>query len=113
MIRFHNILKYLIYFYISFGSGYMSPSTGIILNNEMDDFSSPGVINSFGFPSSPSNFIEPGKRPMSSMCPSIITDRNGDFVLGVGAAGGSKITLATAYVKLISLSKLIRFWFNF
>lgn len=79
----------------------MSPNTGIILNNEMDDFSTPGVINYYGIPSSPANFIEPGKRPMSSMCPTIITDQKGDFVLGVGAAGGSKITLASAYVRLL------------
>lgn len=82
----------------------MSPSTGILLNNEMDDFSTPGVINYYGIPSSPANFIEPGKRPMSSMCPTIFTDRNGDFVLGVGAAGGSKITLATAYVWIFFLN---------
>lgn len=76
----------------------MSPSTGITLNNEMDDFSTPGLVNYYGIPSSPANFIEPGKRPMSSMCPTIITDKNGDLVLAAGAAGGSKITLATAYV---------------
>ncbi|CAI6343242.1 unnamed protein product [Macrosiphum euphorbiae] len=89
-----------------FGCGFMSPSTGILLNNEMDDFSTPGVINYYGIPSSPANFIEPGKRPMSSMCPTIFTDKNGDFVLGVGAAGGSKITLATAYVSALNL------WYN-
>ncbi|XP_025200825.1 glutathione hydrolase 1 proenzyme-like isoform X1 [Melanaphis sacchari] len=88
---------------IYFGSGFVSPSTGINLNNEMDDFSTPGVINFYGIPSSPANFIEPGKRPMSSMSPTIITDRKGDFVLGVGAAGGSKITLATAYVTALKL----------
>lgn len=87
--------------YISFGCGFMSPNTGIIFNNEMDDFSTPGVINAFGIPSSPSNFIVPGKRPMSSMCPTIFTDKNGEFVLGAGAAGGSKITLATAYVRIM------------
>lgn len=79
----------------------MSPSTGIILNNQMDDFSTPGVVNFYGIPSSPSNFIQPGKRPMSSMCPSIITDENGDLILAMGAAGGSKITVTTAYVRFI------------
>lgn len=90
-------------FYLSFGSGFTSPSTGIILNNEMDDFSTPGGVNSYDFPSSPANYIEPYKQPMSSMCPSIFTDKNGDFAFAVGAAGGSKITLATAYVSLFYL----------
>jgi gamma-glutamyltranspeptidase/glutathione hydrolase/leukotriene-C4 hydrolase len=76
----------------------MSPSTGMILNNEMNDFSTPGITNHYGIPSSPSNFIKPGKRPQSSMCPSIFTNENGEFVLAAGAAGGSKITIATAYV---------------
>ncbi|XP_022163024.1 gamma-glutamyltranspeptidase 1-like [Myzus persicae] len=86
-----------------FGCGFTSPSTGILLNNEMDDFSTPGVVNYYGIPSSPANYIEPGKRPMSSMCPTIITDKNKDFVLAVGAAGGSKITLAIAYVSALKL----------
>ncbi|XP_027844972.1 scoloptoxin SSD14-like isoform X3 [Aphis gossypii] len=89
-----------------FGCGFMSPSTGILLNNQMDDFSTPGVTNYYGIPSSPANFIEPGKRPLSSMCPTIFTDKNGDFVLGAGAAGGSKITISTAYVSAYKL------WYN-
>jgi len=84
----------------------VSPRTGILLNNEMDEFSTPGVTNYYGIPSSPANFIAPGKRPMSSMCPAIITDKNGDFDLGAGAVGGSKITLATAYVRMIYLNEL-------
>jgi len=79
----------------------MSPNTGIIFNNQMNDFSTPGVSNHYGIPSSPSNFIKPGKRPMSSMCPTIFTDEHGDFVLAAGAAGGSKITLATSYVRFL------------
>lgn len=82
----------------SFGCGYVSPSTGILLNSEMDSFSAPGHISFYKFPSSPANFMEPGKRPMSSMCPTIFTDQDNNFVLGIGAAGGSKITLSTAYV---------------
>ncbi|KAL5244956.1 hypothetical protein ACI65C_012366 [Semiaphis heraclei] len=63
-----------------FGSGFVSPSTGIIFNNQMNDFSTPGVINFYRIPSSPANYIEPGKRPMSSMSPTIFTDTNGDFM---------------------------------
>jgi len=73
----------------------------------MNDFSTPGVSNHYGIPSSPSNFIKPGKRPMSSMCPTIFTDENGDFVLAAGAAGGSKITLATSYVRFLWFINLI------
>lgn len=56
-----------------YGAGVLSPSTGIILNNEMGDFSIPTEVSSDKLPPSPSNFIEPKKRPLSSMTPIIIT----------------------------------------
>ncbi|KAI1327608.1 gamma-glutamyltransferase [Xylariaceae sp. FL0255] len=82
-----------------FGNLQMVPSTGIILNNEMNDFSIPGVRNEFGFAPAVSNFIRAGKRPLSSITPVIVEDgKTGEFVLAVGAAGGSRIISATAQV---------------
>lgn len=86
---------------LSFGSTVVSKSTGIILNNEMDDFSTPGIENDFGFRPSPANFIRPGKRPLSSMCPNVILNENGDVVFVSGSAGGSKITTTVSYVSAI------------
>lgn len=77
----------------------MSPSTGIIFNNEMADFSIPNQKSNNGIPPLKNNFIKPGKRPLSSISPTIFTDGDGNFVFGVGAAGGTKIFSATAYVR--------------
>lgn len=70
--------------------------TGIILNDEMDDFSTPGNVNIYGIPPSESNYIKPGKRPMSSMAPTIIVNKHGDVDLVIGSAGGSRITTSIA-----------------
>lgn len=87
----------------SFGAGIRSTSTGIILNDEMDDFSTPGTVNEFGVPASPANYIRPRKRPMSSMVPTVIVDKDGHPRLIVGAAGGTKITTSVTLVILNNL----------
>ncbi|KOC08849.1 gamma-glutamyltranspeptidase [Aspergillus flavus AF70] len=78
-----------------FGSKVMVPETGIIMNNEMDDFSTPGSSNAFGYVPSEANFIRPGKRPLSSITPTIVTHQNGSVFFVAGSAGGSRIITAT------------------
>ena len=75
----------------SFGSKVVIPGTGIVMNNEMDDFAlQPGVPNFFGLLGAEANAVAPGKRPLSSMSPTIVL-RGGKPVLSVGAAGGPTI----------------------
>ncbi|KAM0974782.1 glutathione hydrolase 3 [Malus sylvestris] len=82
-----------------FGGGVLSPSTGIILNNEMDDFSTPTEVSPDHLPPAPANFIEPNKRPLSSMTPLIITKDN--QLAGVlGGSGGMNIIPAVTQVFL-------------
>jgi gamma-glutamyltranspeptidase/glutathione hydrolase len=78
-----------------FGSQVMVPETGVVMNDEMDDFSQPGRKNAFGFVPSPSNFIRPGARPLSSITPVIVEYPNGTLYFVTGAAGGSKILSST------------------
>ncbi|KAF6159480.1 hypothetical protein GIB67_032251, partial [Kingdonia uniflora] len=59
-----------------FGAGVLSPSTGIVLNNEMDDFSTPIENTTDKLPPAPTNFIEPNKRLLSSMTPIIVLKVN-------------------------------------
>ena len=91
MDRFGNALSMTYTLNYSFGSRQMAEGTGILLNNEMDDFSAkPGVPNGFGLLGGEANAIEPGKRPLSSMTPTIVF-RDGEPHLVTGSPGGSKI----------------------
>lgn len=73
-----------------FGSGFMPPHTGVILNDEMDDFvSKPGVPNGFGLVGNSANAIAPHKRPLSSMMPTFLYTPRGQAILGT--PGGSRI----------------------
>ncbi|KZV73343.1 gamma-glutamyltranspeptidase [Peniophora sp. CONT] len=83
-----------------FGSQVLDPVTGIIMNDEMDDFSVPGTPNGFGLWPSPFNYPEPGKRPLSSTVPMIVEDTKGDLELVLGGSGGSRIFPAVFQVML-------------
>ncbi len=75
----------------SYGSGFVAEGTGVLLNNEMDDFNvRPGEPNSYGLIGGVENRVEAGKRPLSSMTPTLIS-RDGQFVAAIGAPGGSRI----------------------
>ena len=79
----------------SFGSTVVAPGTGFLLNNEMDDFTvKPGVPNLFGLVQGKANSIAPGKRPLSSMSPTLVT-KDGKTFLVVGSPGGSRIITIT------------------
>ncbi|GGZ00689.1 gamma-glutamyltranspeptidase [Novosphingobium colocasiae] len=74
-----------------FGSGLIAGKTGFFLNNEMDDFTAkPGVPNGFGLVQGAANAIAPGKRPLSSMTPTIVT-KDGKVFMITGSPGGSTI----------------------
>lgn len=82
-----------------FGALMLSPSTGIVLNNEMDDFSTPTEISPDMLPPAPANFIRPNKRPLSSMSPTIVL-KGGQLAGVLGGSGGLKIIPAVVQVFL-------------
>ena len=76
---------------MSYGGGFLGEGGGFFLNNEMDDFSSkPGIPNAFGLVGNDANAIEPGKRPLSSMTPTIVLKDKKPFII-LGSPGGSTI----------------------
>ncbi|KAL8957666.1 MAG: hypothetical protein Q9183_005995 [Haloplaca sp. 2 TL-2023] len=85
----------------------MVPSNGIILNNQMNDFSIPNISNVFGYEPSPANYIAPGKRPLSSMSPVIAETRASHSpnpgIVVLGSAGGSRIITAVVQLALSTL----------
>lgn len=86
-----------------FGSLLTVPEFGIVLNNEMDDFTTiPGAPNAFGLRQSDRNLPEPGKRPLSSMSPTILV-KDGRAVLVAGASGGPRIITGTVQALLNSI----------
>ena len=116
----------------SFGAMVYGHNTGIIYNNQMDDFSQPGLSNYYGYAPSPANFIKPCKwrrllfaplpdipleleksfidwssllvkRPMSSMSPIVVTDSSGTVIFTAGGSGGSRIISSVAQVAIYNL----------
>ncbi|MBL0938147.1 MAG: gamma-glutamyltransferase [Gemmatimonadaceae bacterium] len=85
----------------SWGSGVWVRGAGFMLNDEMDDFAAqPGKPNMFGLVQGEQNAIQPGKRMLSAMSPTIVLDRNNQVLLVVGAAGGPTIITGTSQVIL-------------
>jgi len=83
-----------------FGAHVVAPGTGILLNDEMDDFSAkPGAANMYGLVEGANNAIAPGKRPLSSMTPTIVT-KDGQLALVIGTPGGSRIPTGVLQVML-------------
>ncbi len=89
----------------SYGSGIVSDKYGISLNNEMDDFTTrPGEPNAFGLVQGFGNRVQPGKRPLSSMSPTLV-EKDGKIVMALGAAGGPRIissVIQTIYRVLVT-----------
>ncbi len=82
-----------------FGNGIVVDGAGFLLNNEMDDFSAkPGVPNAYGLIGNAANAIEPGKRMLSSMSPTIVETPNGELYLVLGSPGGSTIITTVAQI---------------
>ena len=86
---------------LQFGSGVLVPGTGILLNDQMDDFdAAPNSPNAFGLEGSGANLPAPGKRPLSSMAPTLVFRPDGGLLLAVGTPGGSTIPSTVAWVIL-------------
>ena len=106
--RFGNVVSSTYTLNSTFGSGVVIEGTGILMNNEMDDFSSaPGIPNQFGLLGSEANEIAPYKRPLSSMTPTIVMKDN-ELFFTTGSPGGARIISAV----LQSILNIIDFEMN-
>lgn len=93
-----------------FGSGVVVPGTGVVLNNEMDDFSAkPGALNMFGAVGSRANEIKPGKRPLSSMSPTIIFKEKSP-IMALGSPAGTRILTCVAQTIFNHLQFGLDYW---
>ena len=100
MDQYGNVVSNTYTLNFSYGSGIMIPGTGMLMNNEMDDFSSkPGVPNGYGLLGSEANSIQPNKRPLSSMTPTIIFKDDKPYLV-LGSPGGSRIITTVLQVAL-------------
>ena len=100
MDQFGNAVSNTYTLNFSYGSGIMIPGTGMLMNNEMDDFSSkPGVPNGYGLLGSEANSIQANKRPLSSMTPTIIFKDDKPYLV-LGSPGGSRIITTVLQVAL-------------
>ncbi|QQS41751.1 MAG: gamma-glutamyltransferase [Acidobacteriota bacterium] len=87
-----------------YGSAVTAKGTGVLLNDEMDDFASqPGKANMFGLVQGEANAVEPGKRPLSSMTPAIVLRPDGSVWFAVGARGGPRIITAVIHTVINSV----------
>jgi gamma-glutamyltranspeptidase/glutathione hydrolase len=93
----------------SFGSRVVAPRSGILLNNEMDDFvAQPGKPNAYGLVGSEANSVSAGARPLSSMSPTVLVSPDGNRRIALGASGGPMIITGTLQV----IINLIDFGFD-
>ena len=98
--RFGNAVSNTTTLNFSYGVGLVADGTGVLLNNELDDFAAkPGAPNAFGLVGGAANAPGPGKRPLSSMTPTIVL-KNGKPFLVTGSPGGSRIITAVLQVIL-------------
>ena len=96
--RFGNAVSNTYTINFSYGSGIVATGTGVLMNNEMDDFSAKtGVANAYGLIGGDANAVQAGKRPLSSMSPTIVM-KDGKVFLVTGSPGGSRIITTTLQV---------------